>query len=150
MRLNPTIFVMISFFGAIGILLIAVVLPIEAQSGSEMKKFENSKMGLSFQYPAEWNLTSSEPEFCEYNSCTLNFHRNLTGQSYPFSMYVPASKLNGSNYELLDKFCNCDSLEDYVKFRYNRDWKDLVFLNDNQTTIQNNRSAWQIELKIQS
>ena len=63
-------------------------------------------------------------------------------------MYVEASKLNGSGpYDLSDKFCNCNSLEDFVKFRYNRDWKDLVFLNDNQTTIQDNRSAWQIELK---
>ena len=148
MRLNPTIFVMISFFGAIGILLIAVALPVEAQSNGEMKKFENSKMGLSFQIPSEWNLTSSEPQFCEFNACTLNFHRNLTGQSYPFSMAVEASKLNGSDsYDLSDKFCNCDSLEDFVKFRYNRDWKDLVFLNDNQTMIQNNRSAWQIEIK---
>ena len=38
---------------------------IEAQSDGEMKKFENSKMGLSFQIPSEWNLTSSEPTDCE-------------------------------------------------------------------------------------
>ena len=50
-------------------------------------------------------------------------------------------------HRVSDQFCNCNSLEDFVKFRYNRDWKDIVFLNDNQTTIQDNRSAWQIELK---
>ena len=51
---------------------------------------------------------------------------------------------------ILDTFCNCNSLEDYVKFRYNRDWKDLLFINDNQTTMRDNRSAWQIELKSDS
>ena len=70
---------------------------IEAQSDGEMKKFENSKMGLSFQIPSEWNLTSSEPQLCEDNACTLNFQRNLTGQSYPFLWYVEAYKLNGSD-----------------------------------------------------
>ena len=98
-------------------------------------------MGLSFQYPSEWNLHRANLNFANLMHVPLNFHRNLTGQSYPFSMAVEASKLNGSGLldDLSDKFCNCDSLEDYVKFRYNRDWKDLVFLNDNQTTIQNNK-----------
>ena len=70
MRLNPTIFVMISFFVAIGILLMEPFLPIEAQSDGKMKKFENSKMGLSFQYPSEWNLISNTPKDCEYNVVT--------------------------------------------------------------------------------
>lgn len=61
---------------------------------------------------------------------------------------VQVSKLNGS--ALSNEFCNCNSLKDFVKFRYNRDWKNFIFINDNQTTIQDNRSAWNIELKSNS
>ena len=154
MRLNPTIFVIISFFGAIGILLIAVMLPIEAQSDSEMTKFENSQMGLSFQIPSEWNSTSSEPEFepqlCEYNACTVVFiNENLTSHELPHFCNCSSKQIKWFCL-YLDEFCNCNSLEDFVKFRYNRDWKNLIFINDNQTTIQDNRSAWNIELKSNS
>ena len=119
---------------------------IEAQSDGEMKKFENSKMGLSFQYPSEWNLTSSEPELCEDNACTVTFiSENLTTHELaPFLVMVQANKLNGS--ALSNQFCNCNSLEDFIKYKYNRYWKKFTFINDNQTTIQDNRSAWQIEL----
>ena len=147
MRLKPMIVVIISIFGVLGILLTSIALLVDAQSNGEMKTFENSKMGLSFQYPSEWNLISTKPRLCEYNACNVDFYRNLTGALAPFFMNVKVSKLNGSNSDILDKFCNCNSLEDFVKFMYNKDWKNLFFINDNQTTIQDNRIAWQIELK---
>ena len=150
---KPTIIVMICCFVAIGILLTAGALPVKAQSNGEMTKFENSKMGLSFQIPSEWNSTSTEPQFepqfCEDNACTVVFiNENLTTHETPFLVTVQANKLNGS--ALSNQFCNCNSLEDFVKFRYNRDWKNLIFINDNQTTIQDNRSAWNIEFKSDS
>jgi hypothetical protein len=45
--------------------------------------------------------------------------------------------------------CNCSTLKDFVVWDYNnKDHESITFINDNQTTIGKNYSAWQTEKMV--
>ena len=71
-----------------------------------------------------------------------------------YSINVWVFDLNNPNPSFSEKPCNCNTLKDFVAWHYNRNYIDIggfknTFINDNQTIIGNNQSAWQME-SIQS
>lgn len=70
-----------------------------------------------------------------------------------FSMHVSVVDLDNPNPSILgflEEPCNCNTLKDFVAWVYKRAYVDTeytehTFINDNQTTIGSNHSAWQME-----
>jgi hypothetical protein len=77
MRIKLVLFVVPIICFIIGISLSQVTSQVNAQLQNGLKKYENSKLGISFQYPSEWKeeLELSEPsEDCQKkNNCTVGF-----------------------------------------------------------------------------
>lgn len=73
---------------------------------------------------------------------SFNIAPNLTsGQNYILGVRV--NKLSGSDE---DNTCSCDSLMEYVKWDYLKNYGNQAVLNYNQTTFGDNLLAWQMEL----
>lgn len=59
-------------------------------------------------------------------------------------MFIYANKLDETNGAVSGP-CNCNTIQQYMKWDYNRQDKDDTFISDNQTTIGKNYSAWQMQ-----
>lgn len=110
-------------------------------------EYQNGKLGIGFEYPDNWPrpiVLDDESCFKGSKSCAVSFDivPNIgSGQNYILGVRI--NKLSGS-----DEFnkCSCDSLMEYVKWDYLKTYKDQAVLNDNQTTVKGNLSAWQMEV----
>lgn len=131
-----------------GISAIAITLEVNAQPETTFEVYQSPKLGVTFQYPSEWKEDLSEPsDDCKKtNNCSVSFwifnvFPNKTIDNY--NVNIMAIKLDMPSLET--EACNCNTSKDFLSWMYNSLWKDNTFINDNQTVIQNNRSAWQIE-----
>jgi hypothetical protein len=113
------------------------------------QQYQSLKLGISFEYPIDWKQPFEPYEDCRgTNNCMVTF---MLVKSYPnktfddFHIYVMAINLDLPFAQ--SPPCNCNSLKDFLRWRYDSKWKDDIFINDNQTKIADNKSAWQIELK---
>lgn len=128
---------------------------------TDLKKYDNPQLGISFQYPAEWKEPSPPKEGCNLTDyCRVNFivldesgSSKLEGglTSIPLLVYgVGVTKLKEQSSTV--ERCNCNSLKDFVAWDYIRQDKldkesglTNIYIGDNQTVIGNNHSAWQME-----
>lgn len=119
-----------------------------------LSKFEDKKLGLTFQYPSLWEEAHVPDAGClSVDTCEIIFTvrdpkpledlselKNV--QIYLFGAKV--TKLNSSSPS--QEACNCNNLKDYVAWEYNKGNKDQVtFIDDNQTMIGSNYTAWQLQ-----
>ena len=177
-----------------GISLLANSLEVNAQSQEELKKYENGKFGISFQYPSSWGepleLDCRDPMLvaCGHSYIILptpeeianatqprseatvspsenateaalkaaeQILANVTGvsvvdtpsQEHKFGSYTMGATLIELNKPNVDSNpCKCNTLKDFVVWDYIRTPKEgRTSINDNQTIIGNNYSAWQTE-----
>lgn len=116
-----------------------------ADAANGLAAYQNGKLGVSFEYPESWSKPIVvDDESCFKDSCSVSFNiapNIANGQNYILGVRV--NTLSGSEE---DNTCSCDSLLEYVKWDYNNAYKDQAVLNDNQTIIRGNLSAWQMEL----
>lgn len=116
-----------------------------------LESYENPELGISFQHPSLWQENKMPDRGClKVGDCSISFKidesqdlRDLselkTIQIYTFEISV----------NKLDESCKCNTLKDYVTWNYNQGENKLVtFINDNQTTISNNHTAWQIQKEL--
>jgi len=109
-----------------------------------MKYFENRYTGLSFTYPSEWGNPADDFYMCvPENVCDLSWIK-FDDSINSFGFQVRAVNLNKPFQS--SGPCNCDTLKDFAAWYY-KHIKENVFINDNQTSIGKNYSAWQIETK---
>jgi hypothetical protein len=149
-------------------------LQVNAQQQEELKKYENASLGISFQYPSNWrqddlpfcviegclNFFTTLPKLdnasnptLKSNECHWNETDSITASETcdVYSIGVGVYQLNKPDeLSSIEEACNCKTLKDFVKWGYNRNYIDVgdtknTFINDNQTTIGKNYSAWQME-----
>jgi hypothetical protein len=127
--------------------------------------YESSQLGIKIQYPLSWKVFSEqtwEGCFDKINTCVVTFAPNYTTELRP-SMDIQFEIVKTSfKKDLLHTHnpChNCDSLIDSVRYHYlgivegiaESPYSDsFEFIDDNQTTIGGNNSAWLIEYKESS
>lgn len=144
---------------------------VQAQAQTGSLKYENSELGLSFQYPTEWIQVSSPDDCITKDYCVLDFIvLNESGSEilsktfldidagyeevvhYNFSPKLKLSVTNLRGESPIAERCNCKNLTDYVAWDYIRQDRldknnglTWIFIRDNQTIIANNHTAWQME-----
>jgi len=120
----------------------------------EYKIYESNAIGVKFKILSTWDIREYnstkgcfwgeiDPIFITSFNCIIRIDNNV---SYPHNFEFIISKHSTSNY----------SLTDYLSLAYEstkqqaiKNQADVSFINDKETTIQNN-PAWQIEYRINS
>jgi hypothetical protein len=124
------------------------------ETETQLKKYENFGYGLSFLYPREWGNGEDQCMSGTY-SCgpAFFFSSNSTidpdeSRSLHDSYFIDVRVIQLSKPSVIDSACNCTALRDFVAWDYTRGYQeDWTFINDNQTLIGNNYSAWQTEMQ---
>jgi hypothetical protein len=140
---------------------------VTAQSQEELKKYENARYGISFVYPRVWGDVSDDCPQYKNKDCGPHFaimvndtkamegapvekltpsqiFEKIARSIDVHSMAVIVYDLNKPSQDA--KACNCKTLKDFVAWDYNKkDPQSVNFINDNQTTIGKNQTAWQTE-----
>ena len=101
--------------------------------------------GLKFEAKEPWKLSS--PTFINNNLCNNEIKCLITLDN---TLEDPISTITiltekGQGFETK---CRCDSLIKYVQFDYNREYgslKDFSLIGDNETILNGNKPAWQME-----
>lgn len=117
------------------------------QTPNELAKYENKNLGISFEYPNYWNFTTTriDNETClDMNFCAVSFSLE-DGLFFEIS----ASRLNHSLILPVQgeiTACNCNKINDFTQWNI----KTLriphgTTVSENQTTVANNHSAYQLE-----
>jgi len=160
-------------FLIVGISLAGNSLEAMGESEEGLKKYENATLGISFQYPSNW--TQQDGSTCPVKGClnfiiTVPKLQTTTNTSLnPIVCGVGDKTINSlelflSTIEKCDAYrmivgvyglddptsaekpCYCKTLKDFVAWNYDRSGDDKdTFINDNQTLIGSNYSAWQMK-----
>lgn len=141
---------LICFVIVLTVYFIIAILPSETigiGQGGIIQTYQSSKLGISFQYPSEWQEPSEDFENCEKeNNCSVFFSKlDILPGANPNIYIFSIGAFDLDKPVLSYEPCNCDTLKEYVIWDYNTIWKNKIFINDNQTKIGNNHSAWQME-----
>jgi len=137
-----------------------------------LQKYENARYGISFMYPPEWGeATGGASDDCPpykqtEKACGPRFMTLINDTdkivdkigpadgSLDFKKFISAIDMHNMGVLVfeLDKStkdaeaCNCKTLRDFVRWDYTNDNRQNVnFINDNQTIIGSNHTAWQTE-----
>ncbi len=131
------------------------------QNQSEYKIYESNAIGVKFKMPSTWRILESnstkgcfegepDPIFIITFSCDIRLDNKVLSQDFtqvlhPHDFEFIISKQSTSNHSLID----------YMSLAYEstkqeaiKNQADVSFINDKETTIQNNLPAWQIEYSI--
>jgi hypothetical protein len=115
----------------------------EVNETSKTYTYENSTEGIRFHYPSYWGNVSLNGG-CISQPCGIPLDpTNQTTLGFNFMIIRMYDKSSG-----LRPTCDCDTLTEFVRWAYpsiQNAIPDFTFMNDNQTTIGKNNSAWQIE-----
>ena len=107
-------------------------------------EYTEKEWGLKFQIQDPWNVTSNSEKDNLCNNelkCLIVLDNTIEDQSSTITIL-------GEKGQEFGKQCQCDSLTEFVQFDYNKSYgslKDFSLINDNQTTLNENISAWQME-----
>jgi hypothetical protein len=107
--------------------------------------YENSYMGIKFQYPTSWNvnelITADGPDcfvypFGVYHFCEVAFDGSKNCCAALIT--VTAHKLDE---------CKCNSLREFVKWSYGAEpvFVGSSVITDSPVTVSGSRSAWEME-----
>ena len=113
-----------------------------------MIDYQGPDLGIAFKYPSSWpNPTYPDYQNCFKNSDTCNVSFPLVYQNENYIIGVGVNKLfTNSEPELITgNTCFCASLQDYIKWDYDRLYKENEFLQDGQTSLANS-SSWQMDV----
>jgi hypothetical protein len=121
--------------------------------------YTNNILGIELQYPSNWYLNKEDNKInssCMEKVCDIAFYRNLKSidtdnnntNINSVRLGISSGSLNSQGFK--DK-CKCNSLLEFVQFFYTnflQNKESSFLLNDNETTISGNISAWQLEFDI--
>jgi hypothetical protein len=121
--------------------------------------YTNNILGIELQYPSNWYLNKEDNKInslCMEKVCDIVFYRNLKSigtdnnntniNSVRFG--ISSGSINSQGFK---EKCKCYSLLEFVQFFYKnflQNKESSFLLNDNETTISGNISAWQLEFDI--
>lgn len=140
--------------------LIAIVLvgidPLEllGQKEQSLKKFENLGYGLSLLHPQKWGNGTSRCVL-EWKTCTLSFAFSPNGttvgpnegRTLDRGYFIKIEVIQLNEPSEVSSACNCTALKDFVAWDYTGFYDNgWTYINDNQTHVGNNYSAWQTEM----
>jgi hypothetical protein len=135
-------------FLIIGISLFGNSLEVNAQTQA-LKKYENGEYGITFQYPSDWGEPSDLECHQTLGPCGPRFINlpspSPAGRFFSYSFSISVIKLDDPAANAVNP-CNCKTLKDFLVWDYARSQNlGNVFVNDNQTILGSNISAWQTE-----
>ncbi len=119
-----------------------------------MVDYQGPDLGLTFKYPASWpNPTYPDYQNCFKNSdsCNVSFplvnQDNNMDKNFVVGIGVNKFFTKSDSQQLLipEKTCFCTTLHDYIKWDYDRLYKEKEFLQDGQTSL-GNQSSWQMDV----
>jgi hypothetical protein len=117
------------------------------ESSSNGIEYTESEWGIKINIQEPWKLSSNSNNpnnLCDNNDsskCLIVLDNAFVEK--PSSMTILAEK--GQNFK---NNCQCDSLLEFLQYDYTRVYdslKNFVLIGDNQTIINGNVSAWQME-----
>ena len=121
--------------------------------------YQSPDLGLKFMYPSSWTapiIPDYKNCFKNSDSCNVSFPLgyktpNNTIENFIVGVRVNDLTMTGSSvstdsFSTLNNTCSCSTLEDYIKWDYNRLFKENDVTADNRTTLGKNYSAWQMEV----
>lgn len=107
------------------------------------KIYGNNILGFSLQYPHTWTINTYDKSDClKFDSCYI-----ILIVAPPTNTSVISIRVQ--NLSSVDLFaCLCKTLHDYVAWNYkwNDNFENISLLNNNQTTVNMNHTAWQAEI----
>ena len=136
--------------------------------------YENTTEGIRFQYPSDWRQLTDDIGICNLGACPVEFFITVPKLDTATNTSLNYSECGGNEPKgllevniltiekcdaykmILDVYeldkpanvggpCDCSTLKDFVTWDYTRGDKRNTFINDNQTIIGSNYSAWQME-----
>jgi hypothetical protein len=124
--------------------------------GNSTKTYENPEVGISFQYPSNWEVVDTFADLCSVE-CLLSIHTvPLNHPGYEDTgflinvMSLDAESLN-ADADSMDINTPITTLEDFARYRYKgmTGWSSPNVINDNQTTVAGDHPALQMEYTYQ-
>lgn len=139
---------------------------------SQTYTYDNATLGISFQYPSSWReeipvlnfgplhgvsffvtapkLDTGTNTSLNSSECGGNEPKGTLEIAIVMQEKCDVYKMKFDLYELdkptsVGRPCNCNTLKDFVTWDYTRGDKRNTFINDNQTIVGSNYSAWQLE-----
>jgi hypothetical protein len=118
-----------------------------AQSQPALIKYENPAIGIRFEYP---DYMLPPVESCESKLQTGVCILTLVPKNKLFGGGFIDVGVDDPNYPRNFNTkspgpCPCSNLMNYVRWDYGKGDEEEIFLNDNQTLINKNHTAWQME-----
>jgi len=131
---------------------------IQTASSQNLKQYENTNLGIKLFYPSNWSDPSTIEETCSSfleSACFFYWMNPISGDNATPNMwfFLEVYQHSTENPKFLE-WCKCNTLAEFMRHKYelaqfraqSRN-NDLLFINDNQTTVgKKNYSAWQMEL----
>jgi hypothetical protein len=128
-------------------------------SNTDTVDFQSTDLGLKLRYPSSWTapiIPDYMNCFKNSDSCNVSFPlgyktTNNTIENFVVGVRVNDLTMTGSSvstdsFSTLNNACSCSTLEDYIKWDYNRLFSENDVIADNRTVLGNNYSAWQMEV----
>ena len=106
-------------------------------------------LGLKIKYFDPWTILKSSDDLTCY---TKNFCMLTLGKLNDEGIGQVWIKQDRENSPKFERECQCNNLEDYVRYLYTKTTISQIdnfsFIDDNQTTLSENRSAIQLEYEF--
>jgi hypothetical protein len=128
-------------------------------SNTDTVDYQSADLSLKLKYPSSWTapiVPDYKNCFKNSDSCSVSFPlgyktSNNTIENFIVGVRVNDLTMTGSSvstdsFSTLNNTCSCSTLEDYIKWDYNRLFKENDVTADNRTTLGKNYSAWQMEV----
>jgi hypothetical protein len=125
-------------------LLISTVFVQGIVNGQGLSDYENPKMGIKISYPEYLELIDSSKDCGDDFRCNVVLLPNELKFNDTFMVTLTIDGV-GSPFHKAEG-CVCSNLADYMRWDYAKGLFDgQTFINDNQTTVNSNHPAWQME-----
>ncbi|MFB5600737.1 MAG: hypothetical protein ACE5SW_10990 [Nitrososphaeraceae archaeon] len=104
------------------------------------EEFNAKELGLKFEYDESWKLHGANQSNCDLPLCVFKLE-NINNNNTSLTVRIQ----QGDNFK---NECKCESLVEFVQYDYTKYYepiKTFSLINDNQTTLNANISAMQME-----
>jgi hypothetical protein len=105
------------------------------------EEFNAKKLGLKFEYDEHWKLSSgADSSTCDRALCVITF-KNINNDNTFLKIWIQ----KGGQFK---NICKCDTLVEFVQYdfkKYYEPIKTFSLINDNQTILNGNISAMNME-----
>lgn len=110
---------------------------------TNLRSYKNEILKFGLQYPGNWDIETYDRSSClKFDTCYIIFKTNSF-------INMSAISIRVQNLDSVNLFaCVCKTLSDYVRWNYkwNDDYNKATLIENNQTIINSNHTAWQAEI----